>query len=56
MQTKAYLLSVGAAAIFLIAWVWFFKPEITLPQGLVGVALALVLRHILYKAIAGRSD
>lgn len=56
MQTKAYLISVGVAAIFLVAWIWFFKPGITLPEGLVGVALAVALRHILYKAIANRRD
>jgi len=54
MKTGPYLISVAASALFLAVWIWYFLPDISVPQGLVGVALALVLRHILYRGLGGR--
>jgi hypothetical protein len=34
-----------------VGWLWFFLPDITIPQGLVGIVLALVLRRILYTGL-----
>ena len=51
MHSAPYVISVAASAVFLLIWVWFFLPHITLAEGLAGVALALVLRHILYKGL-----
>lgn len=49
-----YLISVTASALFLGVWLWYFLPDISIAQGLVGVVLALVLRHILYRGLGGR--
>jgi hypothetical protein len=48
MKTVPYFVSVAASTAFLVGWLWFFLPDITIPQGLVGIVLALVLRRILY--------
>lgn len=54
MKTGPYLISVTASALFLGVWLWYFLPDISIAQGLVGVVLALVLRHILYRGLGGR--
>jgi hypothetical protein len=48
MQAAPYFISVGASTIFLVGWLWFFLPDVSIPQGLVGIVLALALRRILY--------
>ena len=52
MQPAFYFISVVAAGVFLVGWIWYFQPGITLLEGFAGVALALVLRRILYQGLA----
>jgi hypothetical protein len=54
VKTGPYLISIIASALFLGVWLWYFLPDISIPQGLVGVGLALVLRHILFRGLGGR--
>jgi hypothetical protein len=51
VKTFPYFFSVVASTVFILGWLWFFLPDITIPQGLVGVVLALALRHILYAGL-----
>ena len=51
VKTFPYFFSVAASTAFLVGWLWFFLPDITSPQGLVGIVLALVLRRILYTGL-----
>ncbi|MGA7982804.1 MAG: hypothetical protein WCA32_21605 [Chromatiaceae bacterium] len=51
MKTVPYFVSVAASTAFLVGWLWFFLPDISIPQGLVGIVLALVLRRILYSGL-----
>ena len=51
MRSVPYVISVAASAVFLLIWVWFLLPDISLAAGLAGVALALALRQILYKGL-----
>lgn len=55
MKTGPYLASIAAGAAFLAAWIWWFMPDIDTTEGLVGIALALALRHIVYRGLAGRA-
>jgi hypothetical protein len=52
MKPLPYFISVGASAAFLVAWLWYFLPQISIPQGLVGIVLALALRRILYGGLS----
>jgi hypothetical protein len=54
VKTGPYLISIVASGLFLGVWLWYFLPDISIPEGLVGVVLALVLRHILYRGLGGR--
>ena len=54
MKTGPYLTSIAASGAFLAAWIWWFLPDVTLAEGLIGVGLALILRRILYRGLAGR--
>jgi hypothetical protein len=56
VKTFPYFFSVAASAAFLLGWLWFFLPDITIPQGLVGVVLALALRRILYAGLIKYTD
>lgn len=57
MKTGPYLASIALSGGFLAAWIWWFLPDISLPEGLVGIGLALVLRHIVYRGLArGRGE
>jgi hypothetical protein len=57
MKTGPYLASIALSGGFLAAWIWWFLPDISLPEGLIGIGLALVLRHIVYRGLArGRGE
>jgi hypothetical protein len=49
MHSIPYVLSVAASAVFLLIRAPFFPPDVSLAEGLSGVALAL--RHILYEGL-----
>jgi hypothetical protein len=51
VKTFPYFFSVAGSTAFLVGWLWFFLPDITIPEGLVGVVLALALRRILYAGL-----
>jgi len=47
---------VVASTVFLLGWLWLFLPDITIPQGLLGIVLALALRRILYAGLMKYAD
>jgi uncharacterized BrkB/YihY/UPF0761 family membrane protein len=51
MKTVPYFVSVAVSTVFLVCWLWYFLPDVTIPQGLIGIVLALVLRRILYSGL-----
>jgi hypothetical protein len=56
VKTFPYLFSVVASTVFLLGWLWLFLPDITIPQGLLGIVLALALRRILYAGLMKYAD
>jgi hypothetical protein len=56
VKTFPYFFSVVASTVFLLGWLWLFLPDITIPQGLLGIVLALALRRILYAGLMKYAD
>jgi NADH:ubiquinone oxidoreductase subunit H len=56
VKTFPYFFSVVASTVFLLGWLWPFLPDITIPQGLLGIVLALALRRILYAGLMKYAD